>query len=133
MIRRLECVLLKWREEKWAEIREKQLKRSDQEIDALVKDTPYYSWTRIPASAYPASSEGVGTFGVTATVMSTSDVDAELVYGLVKAVFEGLEQFKAYHPAFADLKPERMVKDGLTAPLHEGALRYYRETGLIND
>ena len=60
-----------------------------------------------------------------------SKVDPEVVYQLVKAVFENIDRFKRLHPAFADLKPEDMIKVGLTAPLHEGAERYYKERGWL--
>ena len=35
------------------------------------------------------------------------------------------------HPAFKDLKPEEMIEVGLSAPLHEGAERYYKERGWL--
>lgn len=54
-----------------------------------------------------------------------------MVYQLVKAVFDNIERFRRLHPAFADLKPEEMIKAGLTAPLHEGAERYYKERGWL--
>ena len=53
----------------------------------------------------------------------------EVVYVVVKAVFENFDQFKKLHPAFANLKPEEMIKDGLSAPLHDGAAKYYKEQG----
>ena len=58
-------------------------------------------------------------------------MDADLVYHTVKAVFENFETFKKLHPAFANLKKEEMITDGLSAPLHEGAMRYYKEAGLM--
>jgi hypothetical protein len=58
-------------------------------------------------------------------------VPADVVYAVTKGVFDNLEEFKKLHPALADLKPEEMVKNGLSAPLHEGAARFYREKGWI--
>jgi uncharacterized protein len=52
-----------------------------------------------------------------------------VVYTVTKAVFDNLEEFKKLHPALANLKPEDMIKNGLSAPLHEGAVRYYKEKG----
>ena len=66
-----------------------------------------------------------------ATVVSSSKVPADTVYQVVKAVFDNFEEFKKLHPALAHLKPENMVKDGNSAPLHDGAARYYREKGWI--
>jgi TRAP-type uncharacterized transport system substrate-binding protein len=65
-------------------------------------------------------------------VLSTSaKADPEMVYQLVKSVFDNIERFKRLHPAFADLKEADMIKVGLTAPLHEGAERYYKERGWL--
>ena len=76
-------------------------------------------------------SKDVTTFGVKATVVTSNAVEADLVYLVVKAVFENFDDFKKQHPAFAPLKKEDMIADGLSAPLHEGAIRYYKEAGLM--
>ncbi len=96
-------------------------------IDKLVADYPYYVYTTIPGGMYPGISEPVRTFGVKATVVSSSDIPAETIYKVVEAVFENLDQFRKLHPAFGTLVPETMMRDGLTAPLHEGAQNYFRE------
>ena len=54
-----------------------------------------------------------------------------MIYNVVKAVFENFDEFKKLHPAFANLKQEEMIKDGLSAPLHNGAVKYYKEAGLM--
>lgn len=100
-------------------------------IDKLVSDTAFYSRASVPGGLYARNDKPVATFGVTTTLMSSSDTDADTIYGLVKALFDNFETFKAAHPAFGGLDPGRMVGEGLTAPLHEGALRYYRETGMM--
>jgi TRAP transporter TAXI family solute receptor len=66
-----------------------------------------------------------------ATFVTSSKVPADNVYAIVKAVFDNFEELKKLHPALANLKAESMVKDGLTAPLHDGAARYYKEKGWI--
>ena len=71
----------------------------------------------------------ITTFGVGATFVTSADVPEEVVYVVVKAVFENFDQFKKLHPAFANLKPEEMIKDGLSAPLHDGAAKYHKEQG----
>ena len=70
------------------------------------------------------------TFGVKATVVSSSEVATETIFKLVEAIFENLEEFRAMHPAFGSLQVERMVRDGLSAALHKGAENYYRGKGL---
>ncbi|MEM1385087.1 MAG: TAXI family TRAP transporter solute-binding subunit [Pseudomonadota bacterium] len=98
------------------------------EIEKLVSDNPYYRTATIPAGMYGDNPE-VTTFGVGATFVSSANVPAEQVYVVVKAVFENFDQFKALHPAFANLKEEEMISDSLSAPLHEGAIKYYKERG----
>ena len=102
--------------------------------EELLESAPYYAETVIPVSLYPnaANTEDVPTIGVLTTLVTSVDVPAEVVYTLTRALFENLDDFKEQHPAFAGLTPEGMLK-GLSAPLHEGARRYYLEAGLIED
>jgi TRAP transporter TAXI family solute receptor len=100
-------------------------------VDKLVADKPYYAKAVIPAGLYPNNPEATNTYGVLATVVSSSKVPNETVYQVVKAVFDNFEEFKKLHPALAHLKPENMVADGLSAPLHDGALKYYKEKGWV--
>jgi TRAP transporter TAXI family solute receptor len=100
-------------------------------VDKLVSSKPYYAYATIPAGLYPNNPQETKTYGVLATLVSSSKVPAETVYTVVKAVFDNFEEFKKLHPALANLKPEDMVKNGLSAPLHEGAARYYKEKGWI--
>ena len=100
-------------------------------VDKLVAQWPYYAKVTIPAGLYPNNPQPTETFGVLATLVSSSKVPADSVYAVVKAVFDNFEEFKKLHPALAHLKPEEMVKNGLSAPLHEGAARYYKEKGWI--
>ncbi len=100
-------------------------------VQMLVDEYPFYRVATIPGGMYRGNPDDVKTFGVGATFVSSADVDANLVYHTVKAVFENFDTFIKLHPAFGVLKKEEMVKDGLSAPLHEGALRYYKEAGLM--
>ncbi|THA08932.1 TAXI family TRAP transporter solute-binding subunit [Rodentibacter pneumotropicus] len=101
------------------------------EIDKLVADNPYYAKATIPGGLYKGTDNPVDTFGVYATLVTSSDVDADSVYAIVKAVFDNFDRFKRLHPAFAHLKQEDMIKNALSAPLHEGAVRYYKEKGWL--
>ena len=98
------------------------------QIDKLIADKPYYRTAIIPAGMYN-NKEDIKTFGVGATFVSSSDVSEHVVYTVVKAVFENLGQMKKLHPAFKHLKAENMIKDSLSAPLHAGAIKYYKEKG----
>lgn len=103
------------------------------EVDALLKDSPYYARTAIPGGMYQNNPQNTPTFGVRATLVTTAGEDEEAVYELTKAVFENFDSFKTLHFVFATLDKERMVYSGLTAPLHPGAIRYYREAGLLDE
>jgi len=100
-------------------------------IDELIAENPYYRKATIPGGMYRGTDSDVTTFGVGATIVTSADVSDEAVYQVVKAVFDNFEDFKKLHPAFANLTPEEMIKDGLSAPLHDGAAKYYREKGWI--
>ena len=100
-------------------------------VDKLVADKPYYAKVTIPGGLYPNNPQPTNTYGVLATVVVSAKTPADTVYNVVKAVFENFDEFKKLHPALANLKPETMVKDGLSAPLHEGAAKYYKEKGWI--
>lgn len=97
----------------------------------LVDENPYYAFATIPAGTYKTTDEDVTTFGVLATLVSGESVDEQTVYEVTRAVFDNIEDFRELHPAFADLDPKKMVTDGLTAPLHPGAERYYKEKNLM--
>ncbi|HRO58603.1 MAG TPA: TAXI family TRAP transporter solute-binding subunit [Burkholderiaceae bacterium] len=101
-------------------------------IDKLLEGKPYYAKVTIPGGMYPGNAEPVETYGVLATVVASANTPADTVYAVVKAVFDNFDDFKKLHPALANLKPEDMTKNGLSAPLHEGALRYYKEKGWVN-
>ncbi|TNF91466.1 MAG: TAXI family TRAP transporter solute-binding subunit [Gammaproteobacteria bacterium] len=97
-------------------------------IDKLVKDNSFYRKATIPAGMYN-NKEDIDTFGVGATFVSSASVPDNVVYTVVKAVFENFADFKKLHPAFANLKEEEMISDSLSAPLHPGAAKYYKERG----
>jgi uncharacterized protein len=99
-------------------------------IDDLVDDQPFYFRATIPGGMYDGTDEDVQTFGVGATFVSSANVPADSVYAVVQAVFDNLEQFSELHPAFANLEAGAMASEGLSAPIHEGAARYYEEAGL---
>jgi TRAP transporter TAXI family solute receptor len=101
------------------------------EVDKLVESNPYYSKAVIPGGMYAGTDKDVETFGVKATFVSSAAVPEEIVYAVTRAVFENFEDFKKLHPAFANLEKEDMVSEALSAPLHPGAEKYYKEAGLL--
>ena len=98
-------------------------------IDKLVADNAYYRKAMIPGGMYKGNPDPTPTFGVGATFVSSADVPDDVVYTVVKAVFDNFDDFKKLHPAFGNLSEAEMIKDGLSAPLHDGAVKYYKERG----
>ncbi|HBX55250.1 TAXI family TRAP transporter solute-binding subunit [Pseudomonas sp. UBA2684] len=98
-------------------------------IDTLLAEKSYYSRAEIPAGLYRGNPTAIASIGTQAVLATSANSDPEMVYQLVKTVFDNLERFKRLHPAFAELRAEQMITQGLTAPLHDGALRYYKERG----
>lgn len=102
------------------------------EIDKLIADNSFYRKAVIPGGMYPGNPDDIVTFGVGATFVTSADVPDEVVYTVAKAVLGNLDDFKKLHPAFANLKAEEMIKDSLSAPLHPGAVKAYKELGLMD-
>ncbi|MDM8524842.1 TAXI family TRAP transporter solute-binding subunit [Desulfococcaceae bacterium HSG8] len=107
-------------------------------IDDLIKKKPYYAKSVIPAKLYPGAesekgedgkAKDVETFGVKATFVTSAKVPENVVYAIAKEVFENFDDFKKLHPAYQVLTKEGML-DGLSAPIHPGAMKYYKEAGL---
>ena len=98
-------------------------------VDKLVAKYPFYGTTVIPGGMYRGNPDDVPTFGVLATFVSSTATSADTIYAVVKAVFDNFESFKKLHPAFAHLNEKDMISKGISAPLHDGAVRYYKERG----
>lgn len=101
------------------------------EVDQLVIRHPYLVFATIPGGMYPGNPEPTKTFGVVAGLLSSARVSEQTVYELVAAVFDHFDEFKKLNPAFAHLEREEMIHNALSAPLHDGAVRYYKEKGWI--
>lgn len=104
----------------------------DELIQQLIQEQPYYSNVLIPRGMYTGTNEDIHSFGVKATVVTSKDVDDEVIYQIVKAVLDDFDNFKTTHPILSTLDKNKMMTDGLTAPLHDGAARYFREAGMLN-
>ncbi|MEP2639410.1 TAXI family TRAP transporter solute-binding subunit [Roseobacter sp.] len=100
-------------------------------ITSLIDDNSYYRSATIPGGMYRGSDADVSTFGVGATFVTSASVSEDAVYAVVAGVFDNFDDFKKLHPAFANLKAEEMATAGLSAPLHPGAAKYYKEKGWI--
>jgi TRAP transporter TAXI family solute receptor len=100
-------------------------------IDILVSENPYFSRVLIPSGLYPKAYNEVDieTIGVNATLLTSAKVSEDVVYAVTKAVFENLESLTDFNAEFNALMGDKFLK-GLTAPIHPGALKYYREVGI---
>ena len=100
------------------------------EIDKLVDENAFYRVATVPGGMYKGTDEDTTTFGVGATFVTSANISEDVVYVVAKSVMENIEDFRKLHPAFANLDPAEMIKDGLSAPLHPGAEKAYMELGL---
>ena len=100
--------------------------------DKLLNEYSYYAKSTIQKSLYPklTNKNDIETFGVKATFVTSNKVSDEIVYAITKEIFENFEDFKKLHPAYSSITKESML-EGLSAPLHNGAIKYYKEVGLI--
>ena len=100
-------------------------------VDKLVTENDFYRTATIPGGMYNGNPNDIKTFGVGATFVTSTRTPANVIYQVVKAVFENFDTFRKYHPAFKILDKRQMIKDGLSAPLHAGAVKYYKVAGLM--
>ena len=101
-------------------------------IDRLLATHPYYIVSVIPGGMYAGNPDGVRTIGTQAVLVTSSDQPDALAYAVVKAVFENFADFRRLYPALSTLKIKDMVPSEAVIPIHPGALRYYREVGLVH-
>ena len=102
------------------------------QIDRLLAAHPYYVATIIPGGMYPGNPRDVPTIGTQAVLVTSSNEPDELAYELVKAVFENFADFRRLHPALSTLDVKHMVPSEAVMPIHPGALKYFREAGLVH-
>ncbi|VEN73665.1 TRAP-type transporter, periplasmic solute binding receptor (TAXI family protein) [Candidatus Desulfarcum epimagneticum] len=102
-------------------------------IDRLIERLPYYAKAIVPVKGnYPGAADDsdIESFGVKATFVTSAKLSDRVVYAVTKEVFDNFESFKKLHPAYKVLTKENMLQ-GLSAPIHPGALKYYKEAGLM--
>jgi TRAP transporter TAXI family solute receptor len=101
-------------------------------VESLFEKYPYYAPSFVPVKLYPGAvnDSDVTTFGVKATFVTSAKVSEDVVYAITKEVFDNFDDFKSLHPAYAVLTKEGML-EGLSAPIHPGAMKYYKEAGMM--
>ncbi|WP_428023262.1 TAXI family TRAP transporter solute-binding subunit [Arcobacter sp.] len=99
-------------------------------IDKFVQDNSFYAKDNIPGEIYKGNPADISTFGVKALLVTSADQKDEVVYSVVKQVFENFDALKNAHPVFTHITKKSLL-EGLSAPLHNGAKKYFKEIGLI--
>lgn len=99
-------------------------------VDKLVKEHPFYAKASVPGKMYKGTDNPQPTFGVMATVVASADLPEQTAYVITKAVFDNFDDFRKLHPAVANITKEQMLS-GNTVPFHPGALKYFKEKGLM--
>ncbi|WP_050567485.1 TAXI family TRAP transporter solute-binding subunit [Vibrio sagamiensis] len=102
-------------------------------VNKLMDEHSYFIPSKVKKNVYPSMTEDINNFGVTSTLITTSSVSDDVVYSMVRSVFEYFDDFKNAHPALKPLKKEDMIAGSLSTPLHPGAIKYYKEVGLLDD
>lgn len=96
--------------------------------DLSAKYPPYFRLS-IPGGTYEDVADDTPTYGLANGLVISADVSEERVYEMTKAIFESLDDLAGVHPAFGRVSKETVL-NGFGAPLHPGALKYYREIGV---
>jgi TRAP transporter TAXI family solute receptor len=101
-------------------------------VDKIVAKYPYYAASKTLIKNYPGAvnTADVPTFGVKATFVTSAKVPDKVVYAITKEVFDNFDEFVKLHPAYEGLTKEDMLK-GISAPFHPGAIKYFKEAGLM--
>ena len=89
---------------------------------------PYFRLS-IPGNLYAGAANDTPTFGLANGLVILKKIPEKVVYDMTKAIFENLDKLKGVHPAFGRVTKETVL-NGFGAPLHPGALKYYREIGV---
>ena len=98
-------------------------------VDKLIKKYPYYAKGIISGTLYKNVTHDTPSIGVKAVLVTSKDTDSQIVYNLVKVILENFQTFKSLHPAYQTITKKSLL-DGISIPLHKGALKYYKEAGL---
>lgn len=102
-------------------------------VQRLVDKFPFYAPAQVPAETYPSIESDTFSLGLKATLVTTSDTPDAVVYEVVRTIFEGISEFRAMHLSFGELRATKMIREGMSAPLHPGAARYFAERGWLTE
>ncbi len=98
-------------------------------LDKINAKYPLWDWYEFPPGTYPNQNELIRTVSSPNVLVTRADIPEEVVYNITKVIWENLATLQEIHKATKDMRLEIAI-EGLGAPLHRGAIRYYREVGL---
>jgi len=98
-------------------------------VDKLIKSYPFYAKQVVPAGTYKGNDTEIPTVSVMAMLSARADLEADIVYKILSAVYSDLEQLKKAHAKFKDIEMEKGLI-GMGIPLHPGAEKYFKEKGI---
>ncbi len=99
-------------------------------VDKLLKKYPFYTLDTIPGGLYKGVDDPVKTIAVMAMMAARADLEEDVVYSVIKAVYEDLDQIKKAHAKFKNLDVKKAL-EGMSVPLHPGAEKYFKEVGVV--
>ncbi|MDP6708325.1 MAG: TAXI family TRAP transporter solute-binding subunit [Alphaproteobacteria bacterium] len=100
-------------------------------VDDLIEEKPYFAFATIPAATYEGQTAAVQTFGVRVVAVVSEDMSEADAYGIVEAVVQNLDTIKRLHPALGGVRAKAMTRGGISAPIHAGVAKYFREKGIM--
>lgn len=101
---------------------------SDEEVQAVLDQYPYFVADQIPAGTYRGQDEPVPTFSAWIMLVTRADMPEDFIYNVTKTVMENREHLMAIHSAAQNITVDNVSK--VSIPFHPGAARYYREQGV---
>ena len=104
---------------------------NDDVVAAKMAEQPFVVPVVIPAGTYKGQDEEVVSWGTPATINAHAETPDDVVYNMVKAVFDDFEAFKAQSPMYNAVQIETAATAGQSAPYHPGAEQYFNEVGLL--
>ena len=99
-------------------------------IDALVEKYSYYAKGTISGSFYKGVEHDTPSIGVKAVLVTKDTIDEKIVYTIAKTILDNFDEFKKLHPAYKTITKESLL-DGLAVPQHPGAIKAFKEAGLL--
>jgi uncharacterized protein len=99
-------------------------------FEAMRKLNPGYTKLVIPAGSYPKQTKDVQTIGYATHVIARCDLDADVVYKVLKGMVANKADLAAITKDMGKTTPKMMAED-IGVPMHKGAVRYYKEVGAL--